>query len=46
MKRLSACGEQSDEVHRDRIAKLNRRIAAFNLKAPARSLHKRSVEID
>jgi hypothetical protein len=31
---------------RDRMAALNRRIAAFNLKAPSVSLHKRPFEID
>jgi DnaJ-like protein len=31
---------------RSRVAALNRRILAFNLKAPALSLHKRLFEID
>jgi hypothetical protein len=46
MKRLSVAGQLSEEDRRSRIATLNRRIFAFNLKAPARSLHKRSLEID
>jgi hypothetical protein len=40
-RRLRALGEAPAEDLRDRVAALNRRIAAFNLKAPAVSLHKR-----
>jgi len=46
MKRLSAVGQLSEEDRRMRVAALNRRILAFNLKAPARSVHKRPVELD
>jgi len=46
MKRLRAAGELSEEDRRSRVAALNRRILAFNLKAPAISLQKRPVEID
>ena len=44
MKRLRAAGEVSEEDRRNRVAALNRRIFAFNLKAPARSAHKRPIE--
>jgi hypothetical protein len=46
MKRLSSAGELSEEDRRSRVAAINRRISAFNLKAPAPSLHKRAVDID
>ncbi len=44
--RLRARGEVSAEDLRSRVAALNSRILAFNLKAPASSLHKRVFEID
>jgi len=43
-RRLRAQGTGSPEDFRDRVAALNRRIFSFNLKAPARSLHKRRFE--
>jgi hypothetical protein len=42
-RRLRALGEAPAEDERDRVAALNRRIAAFNLTAPAVSLHKRPL---
>ncbi|HUI77888.1 MAG TPA: DUF1992 domain-containing protein [Bryobacteraceae bacterium] len=44
-RRLRDHGESSSDDHRNRIAALNRRILAFNLKAPAVSLHKRPFDI-
>jgi hypothetical protein len=44
-RRLRAQLEISANEFRDRVAALNRRIVAFNLKAPALSLHKRLFEI-
>jgi DnaJ-like protein len=44
-RRLRDQGESSREDYRNRIAALNRRILAFNLKAPAVSLHKRPFDI-
>jgi hypothetical protein len=40
-RRLRAAGDVPAADRRDRVAALNRRIAAFNLKAPTLSLHKR-----
>lgn len=45
-RRLRARGETTTEDLRSRVASLNRRILAFNLKAPALSLHKRLLDID
>lgn len=42
---LRAQSDVSTDDFRDRVAALNRRIAAFNLKAPAPSLHKRPFEM-
>src|SRR5215831_18707113 len=39
-RRLEAKADVSSNDFRDRVAALNRRIVAFNLKAPAVSLHK------
>ena len=44
-RRLRAPNEISIDDFRSRVAALNRRILAFNLKAPALSLHKRLIEI-
>jgi len=43
-RRLRASDEDSSEALQTRVAALNRRILAFNLKAPAASLHKRLFE--
>jgi len=43
-RRLRAQGERSPEDFSDRVAALNRRIFAFNLKAPSTSLHKRAFD--
>ena len=43
-RRLRAQGERSDDDFSARVAALNRRILAFNLQAPAASLHKRPFE--
>lgn len=43
--RLRAQTEVSIDDFRSRVATLNRRILAFNLKAPVLSLHKRLFEI-
>jgi hypothetical protein len=43
--RLRARAEVSKSDFQSRVAALNRRIASFNLKAPATSLHKRLFEI-
>jgi hypothetical protein len=45
-RRLRAQGKSSAEEIRARVAALNSRILAFNLKAPARSLQKPRFEID
>jgi hypothetical protein len=45
-RRLRAQNATSAEDLEKRVMQLNRRIFAFNLKAPATSLHKRLVEID
>jgi hypothetical protein len=45
-RRLRAPGEAARESFRDRAAALNRRILAFNLKAPALTVHKRLFDID
>src|SRR5690348_12659667 len=45
-RRLRAQGEESRSDFRSRVAALNRRILAFNLKAPAPSVHKRMFETD
>jgi hypothetical protein len=45
-RRLRARGEATTDDLRSRVASLNRRILAFNLKAPASSLHKRLFDID
>jgi len=42
-RRLRARGEASERDFARRVAALNRRILAFNLKAPALSLHKRVI---
>jgi hypothetical protein len=42
--RLRARDKASTDDFRSRVAALNRRIVAFNLKAPALSLHKRLFE--
>ena len=44
--RLRALGELSEPDFPSRVAALNRRILAFNLKAPALSVHKRLFERD
>ena len=43
-RRLRAHASLAPDDFRTRVAALNRRIAAFNLKAPAPSLHKRRFE--
>ncbi|HJT86625.1 MAG TPA: DUF1992 domain-containing protein [Bryobacteraceae bacterium] len=43
-RRLRAQASSGSAEFRDRAAALNRRILAFNLKAPALSLHKHPVE--
>jgi len=43
-RRLRAAGQASSDDFRSRVAALNRRIFAFNLKAPSSSLHKRNIE--
>jgi hypothetical protein len=43
--RLRSEGNVSKSDYRRRVAALNRRIASFNLKAPAARLHKRLFEI-
>jgi hypothetical protein len=45
-RRLRAQIDVSMDDFHSRVAALNRRILAFNLKAPALSLHKRLFEID
>jgi hypothetical protein len=45
-RRLRAQGELTTDDLRSRASTLNRRILAFNLKAPALSLHKQSLKID
>ena len=45
-RRLHAQGELTTDDLRSRAATLNRRILAFNLKAPASSLHKQPLKID
>jgi hypothetical protein len=45
-RRLRALGEPTSDDLRSRVASLNRRILAFNLKAPISSLHKHFFEID
>ena len=45
-RRLRALGEIPTDDLRSRVDSLNRRILAYNLKAPASSLHKRFFEID
>ena len=45
-RRLRASGELNADDRRNRVAALNRRILAYNLKAPMPSLHKRLFEID
>src|SRR5690348_12439656 len=45
-RRLRALGELKTDDLRSRVASLNRRILAYNLKAPDPSLHKRFFEID
>ena len=45
LRRLRAQPEVSIDDFRGRVDALNRRILAFNLKAPALSLHKRLFEI-
>jgi DnaJ-like protein len=44
-RRLRASGEASSGDFQSRVAALNRRIALFNLKAPATTLNKRLFEI-
>jgi Domain of unknown function (DUF1992) len=44
--RLRARAEVSTDDFHQRVAALNRRILAFNLKAPALALHKASFQID
>ncbi|HKE25105.1 MAG TPA: DUF1992 domain-containing protein [Bryobacteraceae bacterium] len=44
-RRLRAHADASKSDYRDRVAALNRRIASFNLKAPAARLHKRLFEV-
>ncbi len=46
IQRLRAEADVASEDFRNRVAALNRRILAFNLKAPATSLHKRLFETD
>ncbi|HEY1240271.1 MAG TPA: DUF1992 domain-containing protein [Bryobacteraceae bacterium] len=45
-RRLSDEGAGSRSDFRSRVAALNRRIVAFNLRAPSLSLHKRMFETD
>jgi hypothetical protein len=45
-RRLCALGELKTDDLRSRVASLNRRILAYNLKAPILSLHKQLFEID
>jgi hypothetical protein len=45
-RRLRALGELKTDDLRSRVASLNRRILAYNLKAPILSLHKQLFEID
>jgi DnaJ homolog subfamily C member 28 len=45
-RRLRDEPDHSTEDFRSRVAALNRRIVAFNLKAPALSVHKRLFETD
>jgi hypothetical protein len=45
-RQLRALGEITNDDAGSRVASLNRRILAFNLKAPALRLHKRFFEID
>jgi len=45
-RRLRARGADSNDDLRSRVAALNRRIVAYNLKAPAVSVHKRLFETD
>jgi len=45
-RRLRALGELNTDDLRSRVASLNRRILAYNLKAPILSLHKHFLEID
>jgi hypothetical protein len=46
VRRLRARSEVTTDDWQDRVASLNRRILAFNLKAPALSLHQRFFKID
>lgn len=45
-RRLRTQGENARSDFRSRVTALNRRILAFNLKAPALSVHKRMFETD
>ncbi len=45
-RRLRALGQLGADDLRGRVASLNRRILAYNLKAPIASLHTRFFEID
>ncbi len=45
-RRLRALESGTSEDVRERVASLNRRILAFNLKAPAASLHKRFFDVE
>ncbi|HEV3330850.1 MAG TPA: DUF1992 domain-containing protein [Bryobacteraceae bacterium] len=44
--RLQRQADAASDDFRTRVAALNRRIVAFNLRAPALSLHKRPLEIN